>query len=298
MKQFLDDNIDSITDQLDCQYHRGEASEGKTRSQKVRDIMSAFKTATLPEDFRLDLVDSTSQRRTPEQCVVQGDLEATMFRLAVHDDLVYTRLCKAMPPGATAAIYFDKILEQTRKLLIEFDRSCLTGQLPVDGTNVSLNHVLNTIHQTIVRIHANITARSPHGTSGAAKAVVTLLEDISARNKDCLEGNRTGITNFHGEDEDQRNLYHQLIGREDDDEDESSRSPFLDALELLSGAELNPFASRLRTLLRRNEVFPAPRSFLLRLSALVRVAEAGMSMAASGTKRGWGVEGGSSKRTR
>lgn len=287
--------MESIADRLEFQYRRGEAEEGMARPQKVRDIMSAFETATLPEDFRLDLVDNAEQRRTPEQCVVQGDLEATMFRLAVHDDIVFTRLCKAMPPGATAAIYFDKILERTRKLLADFDRYCATGQPPADGTNVELNHVINTLRRTATRIRANITARAPHGTGGATEALVSLLEDISNRNKDALDGTRLAGTSFAGEDEDQRNLYHQLVGN--GKEDESETFPVLDALELLPGADLSQFSGRLRAVLHKNEVFPAPRTFLVRLSALVRAAETGAS--GSRHKRSAGsVSGGNSKRTR
>lgn len=75
--------------------------------------MSAFNKITLPEVFRPDLVEIARQVRKPEQCVVQGDFEATMFRLAVHDDDVYFSLSKAMPAGACAAIYFDKILQKS-----------------------------------------------------------------------------------------------------------------------------------------------------------------------------------------
>lgn len=264
-----------------------------SRAQKARDIISAFETITLPEDFRLDLLDSVEQPRTPEQCVVQGDLQATMLRLAMHDDNVYTSLCKAMPSGATAAIYFDKALENCRRVLTDFDRYCRTGQPPADGTAVGLDHVITTLQQSIIRIHDNIAARAPNGIEGATKALVTLLEDISNRNKDALDGNRWGAVSFQGEDEDQRNLYHQLIGKED----ESEEFPLLDALELFSGAELHPYAPRLRALLQKNEVFPAPRPFIIRLSSVVRAAETGAPGTAQKRPAGNG-SGGNSKRTR
>ena len=79
-----------------------------TRTEKVRDIFSAF-NRTLPEDTRRDLTETTEQARTAEECVVQGDFEATMFRLAMHDDGVFNSLCKAMPAGACAAIYLSLI---------------------------------------------------------------------------------------------------------------------------------------------------------------------------------------------
>lgn len=261
-----------------------------SRPQKVRDIMSAFSTVTLPEDFRLDLVEDVAQSRTPEECVVQGDFEATMFRLAVHSDAVYTSLCKAMPPGACAAIYFDKVQEKTRKLLADFDRYCHTGQSPAEGT-VEVGSVVNDLQHNVDRIQANIIARAPHGTEGAVKTLVTLLEDVCNRNKDALDGNRWGRITFHGEDEDQRNLYHQLIGKAD----ETHECFILDALEHIPATDLHQFRSRMKYILQRIEVNRGPRSYILKLGALVRIAE---SPGSAQKRPATATTGGNSKRTR
>lgn len=279
VEHLLDGKLETVAEQLKWQYAQYEAESGMSRPQTVRDIMSAFSTVTLPEDFRLDLVEDPSQSRTPEQCVVQGDFEATMFRLAVHNDAVCTSLCKAMPPGACAAIYFDKVQEKTRKLLADFDRYCFTGQAP-DGTTAStvvdISTVVHELQRNVDRIQANIIARAPHGTEGAAKTLVTLLEDICNRDKDALDGNRWGRTTFQGEDEDQRNLYHQLIGKAD----ETHEHFVLDALEHIPAADLHQFAAKMGAILHRNEVNRAPRNYILKLNALVRLAASG-----SGQKR-------------
>lgn len=55
---------------------------------------------TLPADFRPNLVDNSDQNRSPAECVVQGDLQATVFRLALHDGNVYKALLGAMPSAA------------------------------------------------------------------------------------------------------------------------------------------------------------------------------------------------------
>lgn len=262
--------------------------------------MSAFDPVTLPEDFRLDLVESEAQHRTPEQCVVQGDFEATIFRLAVHDDAVYQSLCKAMPPGACAAIYFDKVQERSRKLLADFDRYCRTGSAPTAtaaaAVPLDVNDVIEQLRDHVARIQRNIVMRAPHGSEGAAKALVTLLEQICNRNTDPLEGNTWGLGSFHGEDEDERNLYYQLIGRmddegdvgggggggdDDDDDDESMGTTMqqqrpgrgffvLDALEMLPASDVLPFQGILRAILQRLEVNRAPRPYILKLSALIR----------------------------
>lgn len=255
--------------------------------------MSAFSTTTLPEDFRPDLAErhgADDQLRTPEQCVVQGDFEATMFRLAIHDDGVYASLSKTMPMPACAAIYFDKIQEKSHKLLADFDRYCHSGQAPADGSSVDVGDVIDRLRLHAHRVKMNITTRYPHGTKGAATALISLLENVSNRNKDALEGNIWGRVSFSGEDEDQRNLFHQLIGvdgsfshsqshsqsRSHYDYDYDPNSFFiLDALDILPDSELGQFVSSLRRILQRIEVNRAPKPYIRRLAALVRAAESG-----------------------
>ncbi|GIC93404.1 uncharacterized protein Aud_009891 [Aspergillus udagawae] len=293
IEQLLEGKLEAVAEQLNWQYLRSESEGGMSRLQKVRDIISAFSTSTVLEDFRNDLVEHADQSRTPEQCVVQGDFEATMVRLALHDDAVFSSLCKAMPPGACAAIYFDKMQEKTRRLLADFDRYCQTGQLPADSTGLDVDDVVEQLERNVNRIEQHIIARAPHGAEGAAKALVTLLEDICNRNKDSLDGNTWGRTTFHGEDEDQRNLYHQLIGRAD----ETGNFFILDALEKLQPTVLGGFADRLGRILQKNEVNRAPKAYILKLGALVRLAES--TSTTSGQKRpATATSGGDTKRSR
>lgn len=309
IEDLLKGKLESVADQLNWQFvlePGDEAGTGMTRADKVRDLLSAFSPKILPEDFRQDLVEPTTQTRTAEQCVVQGDFEATIFRLAVHDDGVFSSLCKAMPSGACASIYFDKILEQARRVLLDFDQYCATGQRPTDPSSLGggiaeVDQVVLYLRQLVNRIQTNITARSPHGSEGATKALIWILDTISARNRDPLEGQTWGRTSFHGEDEDQRNLYHLLIGSEDMGVEPDAELFVIDALETLPPSDIYQFISVLRGIQRKIEVHRAPREFLLRLGALVRVAEsAGVPGAmGSGQKRpAAGTSGGYSKRSR
>jgi hypothetical protein len=305
----LKGNLGSVAARLNWQYLRDEedsTGKGMTRTEKVRDIFSAFSNRTLPEDTRRDLTETIEQALTAEQCVVQGDLEATMFRLAVHDDGVFNSLCKAMPAGACAAIYFDKIQEQTRRLLNDFDRYCTTGELPAEpvspGLGVEVNDVVTQLQSVVSRITSNIAARAPHGSEGAAEALVSLLESVVARNNDPLEGNPLGRETFHGEDEDQRNLYHLLIGSVETDSETDARHFVLHALEALPPVDLHQCANRLRDILRKIEVNRAPKPYLLHLGSIIRIAEsAAAGGMGSGQKRpatGNGNSGGYSKRNR
>lgn len=303
-------HLEEVSDRLNWQYLRIEGDSrqtGMTRAEKVRDVMSAFIPNILPEDFRQDLVETTTHTRTAEQCVVQGDLEATLFRLAVHDDSVLSSLCKAMPAGACAAIYFDKVQDQCRRLLRDFDRYCATGERPTDlspgGGIVEVKGVVDRLRRLVQYIHLNIALRSPHGSEGAAKALVSILETVTGRNKDSLDGNTWGRTSFQGEDEDQRNIYHLLIGSDDSVDDDDEDLFVIDALESLAPSDIFQFIGQLKSIQQRLEVNRAPKTFIFRLSALVRKVElAGVELASgSGQKRpaaGNGNSGGHTKRTR
>lgn len=309
IENLLKGKLETVAEQLNWQFPLESGDEkgpGMTRVDKVQDLLSAFSPKILPEDFRQDLVEPTGQKRTAEQCVVQGDFEATIFRLAVHDDSVFSSLCKAMPSGACASIYFDKILEQARRVLFDFDQYCATGQRPTDpgspgGGIVEADQVVVYLRRLVSRVQSNIIARSPHGSEGAAKALIWILDTISARNRDPLEGQTWGQSSFHGEDEDQRNLYHLLIGSEDMGVEPDAELFVIDALETLPPSDIYHFVSVLRGIQRKIEVNRAPREFLLRLGSLVRVAESAGAPGpmGSGQKRpAAGTSGGHSKRSR
>ncbi|KAE8554530.1 hypothetical protein EYB25_003069 [Talaromyces marneffei] len=283
---------------------------GLSRQEHVRDIMSAFNKVTLPEDFRRDLVEpsATTTPRTPEQCVVQGDFEATIFRLAVHDDNVYSSIRKAMPAGACAAIYFDKVHQKSRNLLTQFDEYRRSGRLPSSDrqwarsvlNNVS--EVARELRRHVAQIRNNLAVRIPYGTKGAVEALITLLQEVSARNIDAFENNSWGRVAPPAEDDDDRNLYEQLIGQQASDEDgmgdeESGGWFILDVLEEIPASVLESYVLNLCDILAKVEIIPAPSPFLLKLKSLIHDAQSSRTQP-RGKRPAAADAGGSHKRTR
>lgn len=150
------------------------------RTEKVRDIISAFHEMEMPDDFRKDLVGTITEHRTPEQCIVQRDFEATMFRLAVIDGNVFDSLQRVMPSGARAAIFFDKIQRNSHMLLGRFDQTEDFDELQT---------IVGAVYQHIEKIRDSISSRAPHGEKGAAQALVSLLDEMSDRDCDYFAGN-------------------------------------------------------------------------------------------------------------
>ncbi|OJD15611.1 hypothetical protein AJ78_04131 [Emergomyces pasteurianus Ep9510] len=224
-----------------------EYGESMSRPEKVRDILSAFSETTMPDDFRPDQVETINQPRTPEQCVVQGDFEATMFRLAVHDDNVYLSLRKAMPSPARSAIFFDKAQKKTRALLLDFDRYCQFGTSRRDGPGLEIHVVVDQLHQIVAQIESNIALRAPDSHRNAPDALIGILRDVVNYNRNVFDGNSWGRVPPAGETENDRNLFSQVIGHPEI----SGQYFVLDVLERLPRATLREWEPQLESIMHK-----------------------------------------------
>ncbi|KAL1994613.1 hypothetical protein VTN49DRAFT_2083 [Thermomyces lanuginosus] len=291
VEDLLRNGLEELAERLEWPYlsePNRPRSRGMSREDKVRDIISAFKD-TLPEEFRPDLVERSNQPRTPEQCVVQGDLEATLFRLAVHDDNVYRSLRKAMPAGACAAIYFDKIRKRCRRILAQFDEYCRTGTLPPGVPSMEARQVAEALRRCVKQIEVNLDMRNSHGTEDAAETLVSLLLDIAARNIDAFAGSHWRAPQ-PGEDEDDNNLYEQLIGQAN----ETDGFFILDALDKVPPSVLSEYVPSLVDALSKIEVNRAPAPYIIKLKNLINDVQTGQRAKRPATAEA----GGSQKRTR
>ena len=298
MFELVGDDMEEIAKRVNWHYVGGASSPADsgtetpaamTRPDKARDILSCFSETTMPDEFRPDLVESAGHIRTPEECVVQGDFEATMFLLAAHDDNVYTGLRKVMPAGARAAIFFDKIQRRSAALLAAFDVYRETGAPQNDGIALEVPVVVAELRTNLRKVQENIYARAPHGAKNAMDTLVTLLRDISNRNYDAFENARWGRRRPGGETKKDRNLFAQLIGDSDEEPDDFF---VLDCLESLPNSILKQWAPQLRALHDALQTNGAPASYLRKLQALVTEQQAGSS--ASGQKKRPATAGGSS----
>lgn len=288
MHELLDDDLETLASKAEWPYIPGgetgsgsstDSGIGMSRQQKARDILSAFNEKVIPEEFRQDLFETSGLVRTPEQCVVQGDFEATMFRLAVHDDDVYSSLRKVMPAGACAVIFFDKLQKKSRRLLFDFDVYCESGKPRSNGTRLEVRVVVKELLHIVDQIESNIVTRAPHGSKGAAESLVALLTELCRRNFDALEDSNWGRQVPAGEDEDDRNLYEQLIGQTDG----SNGFFILDALEYLPSPVLLEWKPRLMAALEKLERNRAPAPYIRKLQSLITESSSSSAAAAAGT---------------
>ncbi|KAL1957066.1 hypothetical protein VTO42DRAFT_6324 [Malbranchea cinnamomea] len=294
MFEMIGDNMEEIARKVNWPYSAGagspvdstsEYTSTMSRPDKARDIMSAFSETILPEEFRPDLVETINQPRTPEECVVQGDFEATMFRLAVHDENVYLGLRRAMPAGARAVIFFDKVNRRCHNLLADFDRYRQNGVRRRDGKALEIPVVVTELHAILALVQKNIYLRSPHGTKGAAEALVALLRNIAQRNYDAFENSTWGRRPVPGETAEDRNLFAQLICDVDDDDEFF----VLNCLETLPDEVIKQYAKHLDSIFDTLQENGAPVPYMRKLQILIagndRAGGSGVAMGSSGHKR-------------
>jgi hypothetical protein len=202
-----------------------------SRAYKVRDILSTFTPDVLPNEFRQQLFDRIDVVRTPAECLVHLDLEATVFRLAVNDHAVYKSLSKALPVEGRALGLFQKIAKRIRVTLTAFDEYAKNGTPSEDliGKHPSVKDVGIRLQSLVDTIRSEAQERFPHGTDRAAECLIFLLRVICNRNYDVFENNTWGRRAPREETEDDRNLFQHLILHAS-----TARSPFvLDALRTL-----------------------------------------------------------------
>ncbi|EFR01832.1 hypothetical protein MGYG_04831 [Nannizzia gypsea CBS 118893] len=265
------------------------SSISMSRPEKARDLLSAFSADTLPDEFRPELVETIRQPRTPEQCVVQGDFEATMFRLAVHDENVYASLRKVMPSGARAAIFFDKVQRRVRSLLTDFNRYRLKGTpRQSDHTALEVDIVADEMRDHLRLIQKNIISRSPHGFKGAAETLLYLLRAVCQFNFDAFEASTWERPSEADETAEDRNLYLQLIYNPLDGDDFF----VLSCLEQLPEDVLQNITPQLDNIFSDMQVNAAPVPYLRKLHSIIAgdlpakaAVGATLTSSASGQKR-------------
>ena len=225
---------------------RGDSpSQRRARAERTRDILATFHQLTLPDDLRSDIFDRIEDPRTPAECLRQLDLEGTVFQLAVNDYAVFKSLSEAQPVQARAIDFFQKVKQLIDNTLKSLDTYARTGEADVPQSPPSIQGVGDQLVELAELVAREVRQRHPHGGEQAAGCLLHLLQQVCDRNYDMFEDNTWGHQPRRGELAEDRNLFHYLIGGQEDDP--SSQSEFvLDALMVVPGSVLAAAATRTR----------------------------------------------------
>lgn len=106
----------------------------RERAIVVRDILSSFKEGCLPSEYMPDvyqnILEKTSIDNDPRSHVTQGDLHATLFRLAAYYEEAYPCVHMMQSDAILSRIYCEKLEERFKALFTKYDQLAPTSTNP------------------------------------------------------------------------------------------------------------------------------------------------------------------------
>jgi hypothetical protein len=188
----------------------------RARTNVVRDIMAAL-SPEITDSYRPDIFDS-SEDITEGNILVERDLEATVAKLLILDDVFFHKFRSLVSRNLRATEYFRKMALKAEEAFHLLEEYVVHG--PEPGQQHNQQHDLAWCAQTLVSIvdtiSINVTMRQPLNPSSreeAAKSLVAILKDVvKYHNYDIYQSVKWPRRRPHGELQIDRNLYERLIG--------------------------------------------------------------------------------------
>lgn len=187
------------------------------RKHTVCDILAGFCTGPTktPEELKEEFGEDLSHLPSSE-VLVEGNLQATIYRLAMQDNSFYNRLQEIVPYETRAKQYYETLYLRAQEAMERLTTYATNGPLnPRDLTVAACARVLRSlVHQMCQNKDAR-NAVAPLGavvTSRLAVILVRLIDHVIDFNHDIYADtrwNRSQPTNEHPRD---RNLFAYLIG--------------------------------------------------------------------------------------
>lgn len=185
----------------------------KERVRVVRDILATFSTSPMDE-FRKDIFEGPDDFAVGK-VLVPRDLEATVSRLLILNDEVFTQFKTLVKPDIRASDYFQKMAVKAQNTCVLLDKYCDGGPTEAGG-NFDLIWCAQTLTNIVTSIHTNVIDRQPLRSSSreeAARALISILRMVvKQRNHDVYQNLKWKRSRVHGEPQIDRNLYQRLIG--------------------------------------------------------------------------------------
>ncbi|KAI9826460.1 MAG: hypothetical protein M1819_007353 [Sarea resinae] len=212
--------LESIAEDLGWALQSGDNATVSGRKDAVRDMLSVFDPRVAPEDYQAELYNSIpATGLAGEDLYVEGDLIATIFRMAVDDNVFFRHFRKVVNPDLCARTYFAKKRAEADRALDALDEYVADG--PVAGQPPSdVLWCAESLRRIVGSIHANLDSRAPLGAATkefASKALLWILWEVCERNEDAYEDIEWSRNAPPGETLEHRNLYLQLVHRKGPD---------------------------------------------------------------------------------
>jgi hypothetical protein len=240
----------------------------RARINVVRDIMAAL-SPEITDTYRPDIF-NTPDDITDGNILVERDLEATVAKLLVLDDVFFNKFRSLVSPNIRATEYFRKMGLKAEETFLLLEQYVQSG--PTEGRHHDLNWCAQTLVDIVDTISLNVTMRqplSPSSRAEAAKSLVSILKTVVRHNYDIYTTVKWPRRRPLGELQIDRNLYERLIGSTSRS-NPSGGNFVIKALQDLPEAQR--FVDDLEEILGKLEAIgwgPAPQAYRDRFTALI-----------------------------
>lgn len=204
---------ESDTDQSETE-KISSSSTSNNRKEIVRDMLSVFDLKALPSEYGVDFPEHAPAET---EVFVRGSLAATIYGIAIRDEVFFRRLRKVVTRDICASAYFWKQRAHASELMAQLDRFAEMGlSRSVEARDVNVPVCAQGLRLIVNQICENRdlrTARGPLGSEVISKLVeylVDILEEVVCnRNRDIFGRISQELSE---DDERDHNLFVYLIG--------------------------------------------------------------------------------------
>ena len=245
-------------------------------------MLSVFDLKRLPDRYGEEFIDSIPTTFTSyQELVVPRNLPATIFGLARHNEVFRRELRNVLTRDYCAIQLFEKLAEKARETFERLDHYVQSGPRSDPRFVEGCANILRQITEKIAEYKDDRAPLMVSTKSRAAGILVDVLIEVCERNRDIYLDMSWQKTAPDPEDEDDRNIYTNLIGdppqydRDTEEEDEGERLFFLDAFGTFAPEEwkhLLEHLERAHDVLKLNE---APQEFVQKLEDIMETYREG-----------------------
>ena len=191
---------------------------GTSRSESVKDMLSVFDQVALPQEYGREFQDAPPSASLAD-LFVPGNLNFTIYRLAIRDDDFYKRLTKIISPDRCATRFYAKQRARAVDAMRSLGEYIRDGPSPNPMTRdmdvPECARIFRTIVHQICQDRDSRTAKQPLSASiitQVAETLVEILQQVCDRDFDIYENITWPRVGADDEPDRNKNLYMYLIG--------------------------------------------------------------------------------------
>ena len=179
-----DDELDTSDDESDGESPSSSAANLFARQSELCDIITSFHDTMLPDNFRTRYAENTPDILVLENCLVENNLYATLYRLGMRDRHFY-RTLQRLVPGNTRAIKYYRKQEwravQSLHLLDEYSQAqTLDPRTSVPECARTLREIVHEIYEDL-RFRVSRSSIDQRAGEQCAACLVRLVEEVVNR---------------------------------------------------------------------------------------------------------------------